>query len=220
MWVAGHDVWAPTYLSRCLEVLESDATLVACNSLTQLMSQDGKDLGRSLRQLDTRRHGVFVRANLALWQVSPFIGYSLIRAGILRQNRLVWRPVVGPDHLLGLELSLLGPTAIVPEPLFFLRDNRADWAQPGNRSRKFAALLERLYPGRTTSARRFWQVRALREEMRAVKRARLSLGQRIALWVSIPPTYFLRFYPFVPAIVRGAVRRLIASVADRKFAAR
>ena len=28
MWAASHDVWGPTYLSRCLAVLASNATIV------------------------------------------------------------------------------------------------------------------------------------------------------------------------------------------------
>jgi glycosyltransferase involved in cell wall biosynthesis len=89
MWAGGHDVWAPTYLSRCLAVLESDATLVQCNSVAQHLRQDGKELGPTIRQIDTRRRGLFVRANLILWQASAFLVYSLFRSSALRQTRLM-----------------------------------------------------------------------------------------------------------------------------------
>jgi glycosyltransferase involved in cell wall biosynthesis len=209
MWAGGHDVWAPTYLSRCLAVLEGDPALVQCNSEAQYMSQDGKELGRTLRQIDTRRHGVFVRANLGLWQASPFLAYSLFRSSALRQTRLM-RRVIAPDYLLGLELSLLGPTAIVPEPLLFMRDKRGDSSHPPSPAQYRAGLRERLYAGGgRDSLGRFWRMGYMIEQMRAVHRARLSYGQRIVLSGSILPTYFLWFYPYVPEIIRRPVRGLV-----------
>jgi hypothetical protein len=210
MWAGGHDVWAPTYISRCVEVLESDAAVVACNSITRHMSQEGKDLGRAVRQLDTRGRGLLVRANLALWQVSPFFGYALMRAGVLRRNGLKCRPVIGPDHLFGFELALLGPMAIFPEPLFFLRDNRGESTRVINRTQANAEFRERLYPQGTRSVGRFVLLKHLAEEMRAVRRARLSFLQRIALWACIPPTCFLQLYRHVPEGLRRPVRSVVA----------
>jgi len=208
MWAGGHDVWAPTYLSRCIEVLESDATIVQCNSGAQYMSQDGKEFGPTMRQIDTRRHGLFVRANLVLWQASTFVVYSLFRSSALRQTRLMCR-VSGPDLLLGFELSLLGPTAIVPEPFFFMRDNRGESSRPITRAQANVEFLERLYPRGTTPVGRFGLVKYLVEEMRAVKRAPLSWGQRIVLMGSIPPTYLLKFYRYLPQGIRDTFRRLL-----------
>ncbi|MCJ7503433.1 MAG: glycosyltransferase [Acidobacteriia bacterium] len=212
MWAGGHDVWAPTYLSRCLEVLESDATIVQCNSVAQYMSQDGKEFGRTVHQIDTRRHGLFVRANLALWQPSAFLAYSLLRSSALRQTRLMSR-VLGPDLLVGFELSLLGPTAIVPEPLFFMRDNRGESSRPITRAQAMAGFHDRLYPRGTTPVGRFGWVKYLVEEMRAVMRAPLSWGQRIVLMGSIPPTYFIffNFRPYLPQGIRSTFRRLLTS---------
>jgi glycosyltransferase involved in cell wall biosynthesis len=209
MWAGGHDVWAPTYLSRCLAVLESDPTIVHCSSVAQHMSQDGKEIGATARQIDTRRYGLLVRANLILWQASTFLIYAIFRSNALRQTRLL-RRVIGPDHLLGFELSLLGPTAIVPEPLYFMRDKRGDRSGPPHRSQYFAGLRERLYAGgKQDSLGRFWRMGDMIEHLRAVRCAPLSYLQRMAISGCVLPSYFLWFYPYVPKVIRGAVRGLV-----------
>ncbi len=209
MWAGGHDVWAPTYLSRCLAVLESDANIVHCNSLAQPMSQDGKGFGPPERQLDTRRRGRLVRANLILWQASVFFIYAVFRSQALRRTPPL-RRVIGPDLLLGFEMALLGTTAIVPEPLFFMRDNRGDRSRPVNRAQYFAGLRERLYAeGGRDSLGRFWRVGYMLEQWRAVHRARLPYGQRLALAGSILPTYFLWLYPALPQFIRRPLRRWV-----------
>jgi glycosyltransferase involved in cell wall biosynthesis len=209
MFAGGHDLWAPTYLSRCLAVLESDAAIVHCNSVAQHMSQDGKEFGPTIRQIDTRRRGVFIRANLILWQAAQFLSYAVMRSSALRQTRLSLPGTLGPDHLFGFELALLGPTAIVPEPLFFMRDSRGESLRPLNRAQYWSSFRERLYPRGTSSVGRFALAKHLLEEMRAVKRAPLSWGQRIALMASIPPTCLVQFYRYLPQGLRGGLRRLL-----------
>lgn len=208
MWAGGHDVWAPTYLSRCLEVLESDATIVQCNSVAQYMSQDGKEFGPTVRQIDTRRHSLFVRANLMLWQTSTFLAYSLFRSSALRQTRLMCR-VFGPDLLVGFELSLLGPMAIVPESLFFMRDNRGERTQPGSGAEWTKSLLERLYPGEKNPVGRFPYARSTFEKLLMLKQARLGYAQKLLLMACVFPAYFLRYYRYLPAILRCHVREFV-----------
>jgi glycosyltransferase involved in cell wall biosynthesis len=209
MFAGGHDLWAPTYLSRCLAVLESDAAIVHCNSVAQHMSQDGKEFGPTIRQIDTRHHGVFVRANLIQWQAAQFLSYSVMRSSALRQTRLSLPGTLGPDHLFGFELALLGPTAIVPEPLFFMRDSRGERLRPDDRAKAKAAFRERLYPGGADTIGRFWLVRSMIEQLRAVKRAPLSWGQRMVLMAGIPPSHLVQFYKYLPQKIRSSLRRLL-----------
>ena len=204
MWAGGHDLWAPTYLTRCIKVLESDKRIVQCNSLAQNMTQDGEILD-TMRQIDTCGRSLLVRANLQLWQASPFLAYSVIRSSALRQTRLL-RPVCGPDLLLGFELSLLGSFAVVPEPLFFMRDHRGDRSRPPTQAQYFAALQKRLYPKGTSSLGRSWRLHYTFEQLRAVMRARLSFGQRVALLGSVLPAYFVWFYRYVPEGMRRRIR--------------
>jgi glycosyltransferase involved in cell wall biosynthesis len=208
MWAGGHDVWAPTYLSRCVDVLECDATVVVCNSIAQHLSQDGKEFGPTMRQIDTRRHGLLVRANLMLWQASAFVIYAVFRSTAIRQTRLL-RRVIGPDLLIGFELSLLGPTAIVPEPLYFMRDHRGESSRPLKHAQYFKGLQQRLYSGGKAAVGRFGLVKYLWEEMRAVQRAPLTWWQRMVLLGCIPPTYLVEFYRYLPEGIRGSFRKLL-----------
>jgi glycosyltransferase involved in cell wall biosynthesis len=208
MWAGGHDIWAPTYLSRCLEVLESDDAVVLCNSATPLIGQDGEDLGVTVRQIDTRNCSVLRRFNLVLWQVAPVLVYSLIRASALRQTHLCQR-VFGPDYLLALELSLLGPFAVVPQPLFFMRDNRGERTQPRSRAEGMRSFLERLYPGEKNPGGRFPYARSTYENLLAVKHARLGYAQKLLLMACVFPAYFLRYYRYLPAILRCHVREFV-----------
>jgi len=208
MWAGGHDIWAPTYLSRCLEVLESDAAVVLCNSATRLIGQDGEDLGVTVRQIDTRNCSVLRRSNLVLWQVTAVLVYSLIRASALRQTHLYQR-VLGPDYLLALELSLLGAFAVVPQPLFFMRDNRGERTQSRSCAEGVKLFLERLYPGGKNPGGRFPHARSTYENLLAVKHARLGYAQKLLLMACVFPAYFLRYYRYLPAILRCRVREFV-----------
>lgn len=212
MWAGGHDVWAPTYVSRCIEVLESDPAIVQCNSEVQYMSQDGTEFGQTMHQMDTRRRGLLTRAYLMMWHASTFHIYSVFRSSVLRQTRML-RRVLGPDLLLGFELSLLGPAAIIPEPLQFMRDNRGEGSRQFKVTQATAELQRRLYPQGMSAIGRFGLAKYLVEEMRAVQLAPISWWQRIVLMASIPPSYFLKFYRYLPQGFRSAFRRLV----DRCF---
>lgn len=208
IWAGGHDIWAPAYLSRCLEVLESDDAVVLCNSATRLIGQDGEDLGVTVRQIDTRNCSVLRRSNLVLWQVTAVLVYSLIRASALRQTHLYQR-VLGPDCLLALELSLLGAFAVVPQPLFFMRDNRGERTQSRSCAEGVKLFLERLYPGGKNPGGRFPYARSTYENLLAVKHARLGYAQKLLLMACVFPAYFLRYYRYLPAILRCHVREFV-----------
>jgi glycosyltransferase involved in cell wall biosynthesis len=208
MWAGGHDIWAPTYLSRCVEVLDSDDAVVLCNSATRHIGQDGEDLGVTVRQIDTRNCSVLRRFNLVLWQVTAVLVYSLIRASALRQTHLYQR-VFGPDCLLALELSLLGPFAVVPQLLFFARDNRGERTQLRSRANWKKPFLERLYPGEKNPVGRFPYVRSTFENLLMVKQAQLGYGLKVALMASVIPAYFLKYFARLPLSVRRPLREFV-----------
>jgi len=212
MWAGGHDVWAPTYLSRCVEVLEGDASIVHCNSVAHYMSYDGKDLGL-IRQIDTRPYSLFVRANLVRFQASIFLIYAVFRSRALRQVGLLSHEALGSDLLLGFELSLRGPFAVVPEPLYFMRDNRGENSRPISRAQGVALFRERMFPGGMAPDVRIWRMN-MSLMWRVLKRAPISSGQRIALMGGIIPLYPLLLYPYLPRVVRRGVGRALGAFAD------
>jgi len=214
MWAGGHDLWAPTYLSRCVSLLDGDRSIVLCNSGALYMSQDGKEFPGVIRQIDTRRYGRFVGANLVLWQASTFLCYCVMRSSALRQTRLMLSDSCATDLILGFELSLLGGFAVVPETLFFMRDNRGEHATPkdrAQRARSNAAFRQRLFPG--PNAPKVGLLRSLFpvDGLNAVRRSPLPWPLRIGLMGCVMATMSIGFYSHLP----GSLRRTIRSVLNR-----
>lgn len=206
MWAGGHDLWAPTYLSRCVEVLEAEKNVVLCTSTAQHISRDGEHLGR-VRQIDTRGKGTFVRANLILWQVSTFILYSVIRTSALRRAQPLWTGTSGPDIQMGFELALFGPFAIVPELLYFMRDSRDERLRAVTRAESNALFLERLYGRKPISYKGFLRRRI--ELWHVMRAAQLPLSLRVALMGSALGTIVLKLYSQLPAMLRRPVRGML-----------
>ncbi len=121
-WAAGHDLFAPTFISKLLPVLESDPTVVCAYPLVPVVEVDGtKLLDQEQCRLDTRWQNVAARANLLLWGLrgsEPI--YGLFRTDALRKTRL-YRPLMCCDNLVLFEINLLGSIAFVADELYFLK---------------------------------------------------------------------------------------------------
>ncbi|MBI4180081.1 glycosyltransferase family 2 protein [bacterium] len=123
MWAAGHDLWKPDFIRKCVEVMKADESVVLCFpiicSTESYESPDPREDPHGCR-LDTRGMGVSSRVSLVIWGMgSCGIIYGLHRTAALRKTGL-FRRVICPDNLIIFELSLIGAMAFIPEPLFFL----------------------------------------------------------------------------------------------------
>lgn len=127
LWAAGHDLWHPSYLSRCFEVLERDPRVVLCYSQVGVIEAQGKLVEVVAQGIDTRGLDTFERFRSTLWGLVriPYSDpiYGLIRSEALRATGL-FRNVWGTDNLILLELSRAGAITQIPEPLYFRRLNR------------------------------------------------------------------------------------------------
>ncbi len=126
MWAGDHDLWDPSYISRCTSVLEEDPTVVLAYSRTMLVDLEGDPIELLPDQIDTRgmissERYVHLIRNLRWCNMV----YGVIRRESLKQTSLL-RNIFGPDHLLLAELALKGAFAQVPAPLFYRRQNRPD----------------------------------------------------------------------------------------------
>ena len=210
MWAAGHDLWAPTFISRCVGVLEKDPSVVLCYPLTQYIDTTGKQLSVVGSNLDTRNCTLLGRFNLAVWEGrTGFIIYGVIRSNSLRQTRL-FRKVWGPDILLLTELSLLGSFANIPETLFYGRDNWGEKAGP-NTSNWETAYLERLFPGKKNRFVRFFPHAGIAyEQLLGVMHARLGFRAKIPLITFVVLGWLYKSLPLIlRRPLRGFLRRLL-----------
>ena len=130
VWASGHDRRDPSFLSRCLQPLLEDPSVVLSYPQTVLVDADGSWHEIAPSRIDTRGLGSPVtRWNAVMWGMSVGLPvYGVIDAAAMRRTRL-YRPVASPDITLLCELALIGPFAYVGEPLLFaLRPpEHGDW---------------------------------------------------------------------------------------------
>lgn len=122
MWAAGHDLWRPSFISRCLECLFEDESVVLAYPQMVWIDVHGQELGIVRGGVDTR--GIEHRPsrfNTVLWGiVNSFPINGLLRSSALK-NVQISDGVFAWDILALAELSLLGSFAHVSEPLFLGR---------------------------------------------------------------------------------------------------
>lgn len=131
-WAAGDDVCAPTFLSRCVDVLDMDRSVVCCHTKTRKIDKSGRQLAHlpdptdggiahSTKRRDASSHREYRRFLDVLLSTGWGARCSgLIRSDCLRRTRLI-EPHYGWDKVLMGELSLMGRFHDVPEVLFFQR---------------------------------------------------------------------------------------------------
>lgn len=137
-FVAHDDVHAPSYLERCIDVLESEPDFILCHTGTVLIDQHGKPLPRDpesgcyadwsgrlwpidppTRRLDSTRpheryHDILHHTLLA----SEF--WAVMRRDVLARTRLLG-DYFGSDRPLLAALALIGRFHSLSDELFYLR---------------------------------------------------------------------------------------------------
>lgn len=122
-WASHDDVCAPTYLARCVEVLDRDPAVVLCYPRASIIDESG----RVLRDYDVDLHLPWTRPSQRLH------GYFLAHGefhpifGVLRRQALADTPLiadyVGSDLVLMARLALRGQFYEVPDRLFLRREH-------------------------------------------------------------------------------------------------
>ncbi|GAB4293599.1 MAG: hypothetical protein Fur0025_29930 [Oscillatoriaceae cyanobacterium] len=129
VWVAGHDIWQPTFLSACIAGLARDKSAVLCYPRAVTIDGNGKQLEIIPSAIDTQGLDAISRFHTVLWGLGYcYPIYGVIKASALRQTGLA-RNVVGPDNIILAELSTWGTFVCLPEPLLHLRrlDDFGSW---------------------------------------------------------------------------------------------
>lgn len=117
---AGHDLWNPSFLEKCIAPMEQNDSVVLSYSLCQSVDEEGNFLEPYPLQIDTCDLPPEKRMLKMLQQGDCYYIYGLYRRDVLAKI-IPYRRSFGPDILILLELSLLGEFAYVPEPLFHMR---------------------------------------------------------------------------------------------------
>ena len=96
MFAADHDLYEPNFISRCVEILEKDSSVVLCYPKTAWIDTDGNFLEVIPGHFDTRGLKQISRFNVTLWRLGYcYQFYGLMRLEIFRQTN-TYEGVVTP----------------------------------------------------------------------------------------------------------------------------
>jgi len=172
-WAAHDDFFHPTFVERCVEVLERDPKLVLCHADTHQVDA----LGRFHRHTHTPSR---VGADRPSQRFSSLVSeyhqcvmvFGVIRSSVLGSTIKIGG-FVGSDWILLNELALCGPFHVIPEVLFW----RAEHDQTTGNAYRGADLLE-WYDTSKTHRLSVPTIRLAWELIRMVDRRTLSVTQR------------------------------------------
>ena len=124
MWAADHDLWDPSFISRCVSVLEAHSDVVLAYPRAMEIDREGRAGQDVPVQVDTRSLPPYARYKAALRGMTYcYLVYGLFRRDVLCQTGLRGG-TVAPDVVLLLEISLKGAFAHIPDCLFSGRRQR------------------------------------------------------------------------------------------------
>jgi glycosyltransferase involved in cell wall biosynthesis len=118
-WAAHDDVHLPGFLRCCIEAIaQAPARVVLVAPKTETIDEHGKIINIPLESLDTRRPRPYQRVKDILRSVSwATAQFGLFRTDTLKKTRLI-QSFFAADHVLLLEVALLGEIWELPETLF------------------------------------------------------------------------------------------------------
>jgi glycosyltransferase involved in cell wall biosynthesis len=150
LWAAGHDLRDPTFIEKCVEMLNDDSAIVLCYSKGYFIDLYGNRLTELPGNFDTRGYSMQRRIKTMIWPPYAYLIYGVIRSATLRQTELA-KPVLGPDNVLLLELSCLGSFCQIDEHLMFMRklsdffDLNSYWMKCFNRPISLFSYIENYF---------------------------------------------------------------------------
>ena len=187
-WAAYDDVCHPTFLARCVKVLDSDPAIVWCHPRSSHIDHDGwflddpnlRDVSYVAQEPGSKR-STATRASASpakrfaavlLGQGGCIDAYGLMRSDVIRQTPL-YQPYFGSEKVFIAELALRGRFYEIPETLFLVRihPRAAGNMRSADEQKRYINPL---------SIRRFelTRLRLLAGYVDAIRRADLSLSDR------------------------------------------
>ena len=179
-WVSHDDEHAPTFLSRCVAVLDADPSVVCCHSASVEIGEDGSTVREWPARTRLASPSPHVRFADMLRPYPCFQVFGVMRADALARTGL-HRPFPESDHALLAELALMGRIVEVSEPLFRRRDHlaRSVRAFPSQRARWA------LYTGRPAPVFGWAGLRLTLEIIRIVRRSDVRGSERLRCWLAL-----------------------------------
>lgn len=122
-WAAHDDIIAPTFIEKCVAVLDQNPTVVLCHAKTQFIDEQSQFISNSHEKLHVEASEPYQRFHdLVLHEHSCFWIFGLLRSKVLRRTPLIGR-FTASDRVLLAELALSGRFFEIPEYLFSRRNH-------------------------------------------------------------------------------------------------
>ena len=187
-WAAHDDLLDPTFLEKCVAVLDADAEIILCHSLTRIIDDDGNELAvydSGLRGASSSRQSRRFAALILSQHICTDM-FGLMRADALRKSVRLEGNYHGCDRFMLAELALIGRFAQLPEPLFLNREHAARYVRavkPRERGGHHRA------GARKRIAMNWWRLYG--DYRRAVAKHAESLGDRLRCHLHLVTWWFV-----------------------------
>jgi len=178
-WAAGDDLCEPTFLARCVDILDNNADVVLAYAKTRFIDDTGAPLEYSDPGFDLRSSSAKDRLKYVIFAghwVNAIFG--LIRTSTLRQTRLLPKYAGGDYPFLG-ELAVRGKLVEVPEPLF-VRRIHSDASSQNTRN---PALLTQMWTG--TVVRSFPNWSRSHDHFKTIVNSEMPAAEKFSLLLSL-----------------------------------
>lgn len=117
--VAGHDLYSPLFIEKCIVPLEADPEVVLSYPKAMWLKGD-QIIGAIPSVFETRgMHPIVRPLVVALGLSEAYQQFGIYRTE--KRKQVKGTGVVGADHVMLTELATLGTFALVDEPLFYMR---------------------------------------------------------------------------------------------------
>ncbi len=188
MWASGHDLWAPDLVSKCVAALDVHPGAALAYASSTWIDADGAALDKESGWYDTRGMDAIGRFFMAFWgNLHPVLG--LIRTEYLRDLPKI-HACAGSDQIVLTELALRGDFIHVPD---------SSWSRRAQRGMEMHKERIKRYASEEFGLTGSWLDRRLplmripMEMMRAIYRSRLSILEKLAMWIALLPAFVLRY---------------------------
>lgn len=180
-WAAHDDICAPTFIERCVTILENEPDVSLAYPKTMIIDADGKFMSNHEDEFNFREREPQQRwRRFCLAPLDCNAVFGVMRTDLLRSTACIGAYESSDRVLLG-EFALLGEIAEVPERLFHRRYHEQISTNANPTKRSMAAWFDPRSKGRFSRAKR------LVAYVRSILRVRLGLWKRLycLFWLAL-----------------------------------
>jgi glycosyltransferase involved in cell wall biosynthesis len=189
IWAAGHDIWAPDLIGKCVDALEQNPGAAIAYGTSTWIDIEGNELQKESGWYDTRGLDPMLRFFFAFWgNAHPILG--VIRTRYLRAIPRIFT-CIGADQILLTDLALRGD---------FIHVRDTSWCRRQPRTEEsYAEKLKRYKSGEFGMAgswidRKLPLLRLPVEQSRSVLRSDLGWIRKLAVLMALFPAFLVRYF--------------------------